>query len=158
VVVRELRLCRTSQTGVSRQKSVHSEAARESRVARVCRNTDRPYSNRFCIPEPHEQVASTSAVRAFFIAIISGRFTMDTFDPVRCFVGNRVNAVAALFAEDIATSAVCGDGWVIRNGSQSSSTVSSRCCSRTRMLLRVGSATARNIPSCRSCRMAQHNT
>jgi hypothetical protein len=107
VVVRKLRLCRTSQTGVSRQKSVHSETDRESQVTRVCRNIDAPSSNRFCIPKAHEQVASTSAVRAFLIAVISGRFTMDTFDPVRCFVGNRVNAIAPLSTDNFATTTVC---------------------------------------------------
>jgi hypothetical protein len=54
----------------------------------------------------HEEVAGAATVRACFIAIIAGRLTMDTFDPVRCFVGSRVNAVAALFAGDFATTTV----------------------------------------------------
>jgi hypothetical protein len=41
----------------------------------------------------------------------------------------------------------------MRKGSQSSRTVSSCWCSRSRILLRVGSATARKIRSCRWCRM-----
>jgi hypothetical protein len=64
-------------------------------------------SNRFFIPHAHEQIAGAFAVRAFFIAVISGCFTLGTFDPVRCFFGNCVNAVAALSADDFAATAVC---------------------------------------------------
>jgi hypothetical protein len=64
-------------------------------------------SNRLFVPKAHEEIAGTFAVRAFFIAVISGRFAMDTFDPVQCFVGNCVNAVATLFADDFATTTVC---------------------------------------------------
>ncbi len=66
-----------------------------------------PRLNLFFIPQAHEQVASTSAVRTFLIAVISGGFTMDTFDPVKCSVSDCVNAVAALFADDFATTTVC---------------------------------------------------
>jgi hypothetical protein len=68
---------------------------------------EKPRSNRFFIPHAHEQIAGAFAVRAFFIAVISGCFTLGTFDPVRCFFGNCVNAVAALSADDFAATAVC---------------------------------------------------
>jgi hypothetical protein len=68
---------------------------------------EKPRSNRFFIPHAHEQIAGAFAVRAFFIAVISGCFTLPTFDPVRYFFGNCVDAVTALSADDFAATAVC---------------------------------------------------
>jgi hypothetical protein len=55
----------------------------------------------FFMPQADEQVASTSAVRAFFIAVLSGVSQMDTFDPVKSSVSDCFNAVAVLFADDL---------------------------------------------------------
>src|SRR6202171_1583412 len=47
------------------------------------------------------------AVRAFFIAVISGCLTLRTFAPIKCLDSNCVNAAAALSAAGFATTTVC---------------------------------------------------
>ncbi len=63
--------------------------------------------NRCFIPQAHEKIAGTLAVRAFFIAVISGCLTVCTLAPIKYFDSNCVNAAAALFAAGFATTAVC---------------------------------------------------
>jgi hypothetical protein len=76
----------------------------------VLTKCDRFRSSRF-IPQAHEEVAGTFAIRAFFIAVISGCLTVCTFDPISCD-SNCVNAAAALFAAGFATTSVC-DPYVV---------------------------------------------
>ena len=63
--------------------------------------------NRCFIPQAHEWIAGTFAVRAFFIAVISGCWTACTFAAIKFFSSNCVNAAAALFATGLATTTVC---------------------------------------------------
>ena len=58
------------------------------------------------IPEPHEEIARTLAVRALFIAEISGCLAVCAFAPIRCFDSASVDATAALFAAGFGTAAV----------------------------------------------------
>ena len=53
--------------------------------------------NRGFVPQAHEEIASAFALRAFLVAVVSGRLTVGTFLPIK-FVGNGVYAVAALLA------------------------------------------------------------
>ena len=76
----------------------------------VLTKCDRFRSSRF-IPQALEEVAGTFAIRAFFIAVISGCLTVCTFDPISCD-SNCVNAAAALFAAGFATTSVC-DPYVV---------------------------------------------
>jgi hypothetical protein len=59
------------------------------------------------ILQAHEQIAGAFAIRAFFIAVVSGCLTVCTFAPIKCFDSNCVNASAALFAAGFATTTVC---------------------------------------------------
>lgn len=61
--------------------------------------------HRCFMPQSHEEITSTLAVRALFIAVISGCLAVCTFAPIRCF-GTCVNATAALFAAGFGTTAV----------------------------------------------------
>ena len=70
--------------------------------------------NRCFIPQAHEQIASTFAAWAFFIAVISGCLAVRTFDPVRWFGGNCVSTTATLFADGLAATTV-GDPHVVTN-------------------------------------------
>jgi hypothetical protein len=66
-----------------------------------------PCLNRCLIPQSHEEITGTLAVRALFIAVISGCLAVCTFAPIRCFDSSCVNATAALFAAGFGTAAVC---------------------------------------------------
>jgi hypothetical protein len=63
--------------------------------------------DRCFIRESHEEIAGTLAVRAFFIAEISGCLTVCTFVPIRCFGSASVDAIAPLFAAGFGTTGVC---------------------------------------------------
>jgi len=62
--------------------------------------------NRCFIPQAHESIAGPFAVRAFFIAVISGCLTVRTFAPVKCSGSNGIQAATALIAAGFATTAV----------------------------------------------------
>jgi hypothetical protein len=63
--------------------------------------------NRCFIRESHEEIARTLAVRAFFIAEISGCLAVCAFAPIRCFDSTSVDATAALFAAGFGATGVC---------------------------------------------------
>src|SRR3979411_3261077 len=58
------------------------------------------------VRESHEEITSTLAVRAFFIAEIPGCLAVCTFGPIRCLDSASVNATAALFAAGFGAAAV----------------------------------------------------
>src|SRR5712671_2461991 len=59
------------------------------------------------IPESHEEITGTLAVRALFVAEISGCLAVCTFAPIRCLDSASVSATAALFAAGFGTTGVC---------------------------------------------------
>src|SRR3979411_970570 len=59
------------------------------------------------VRESHEEITSTLAVRAFFIAEISGCLAVCTFGPIRCLDSASVNAIAALIAAGFGAAGVC---------------------------------------------------
>jgi hypothetical protein len=63
--------------------------------------------HRCFVPESHEEITGTLAVRAFFIAEISGCLAVCTFGPIRCLDSASVNATAALIAAGFGTTGVC---------------------------------------------------
>ena len=62
--------------------------------------------HRCFIPESHEEITGTLAVRAFFIAEISGCLAVCAFVPIRYFDSASVNATAALLAAGFGTTGV----------------------------------------------------
>ena len=66
-----------------------------------------PCLNRCFIPQSREEITGTFAVRALFIAVISGCLAVCTFAPIRCFDSSCVNATAALFAAGFGAASVC---------------------------------------------------
>jgi hypothetical protein len=68
--------------------------------------------HRCFIPESHEEITGTLAVRAFFIAEISGCLAVCTFGPIRCLDSASVDATAALIAAGFGTTGV-GDPHVV---------------------------------------------
>jgi hypothetical protein len=77
----------------------HYQALRKIRL-RVAR------LNSCFIPQSYEEITGTLAVRALFIAVISGCLAECTFAPIRCFDSTCVNATAALLAAGFATTVV----------------------------------------------------
>src|SRR6266404_8894621 len=65
-----------------------------------------PGLHRCFIPESYEEITGTLAVRALFIAEISGCLAVCTFAPIRCLDSASVNAAAALIAAGFGTAAV----------------------------------------------------
>jgi hypothetical protein len=72
-----------------------------------CADHEGKHLNRCFIPQACEWIAGTFAFRAFFIAVISCRSTVCTFDPIKFVGGNCVNAATSVFANGFATATIC---------------------------------------------------
>ena len=80
---------------IAQGPDVHSECAQESGGLNRCLKA-----------WAHEQIADTSAVRTFLIAVVSGGLAVRTFGPIKFLAGNCVDAIAAVLVAGSATTSV----------------------------------------------------